>query len=377
MTVSNAIQGDTESVLRRRIIELVTEQPNISRSSLTEMVRRHCPLASLSEVDAFVSGFAPGDGGYGAIGVLLADSGIDEILINGPGPVWVDRGGQLETSSISLSSHDLNVLIERLLAPSGLRASRSMPIVDAMLPGGERVNVVLPPLANGGPTVCVRKFAAEPLALEAFGPPDLVGILSELVCSGKSLLIVGATSSGKTSLLNAISQLVPASQRVVCIEDRSELQLAGDHVVRLEARPKNSEGVGAISLRDLIKTSLRMRPDRIIVGEVRGAEALDLLLAMTTGHGGSISTCHAATALGGLRRLATLAGLADVVTSMEVIERTVFEAIDAVVVVRRKHDVRYVEKIHRVPAEPVHVASQLPTIWSTTATEDQLRLVSP
>lgn len=353
--------------IRRRIVDLLAEAPQTQPSAIVELVRRDFPLIPLHEVNAFVANFALGQATYGAIDAFLADPAVEEILINGPGPIWLDAGGRLQKSDVSVSRYELDVLIERLLGPSGLRATRSAPIVDAMLVGGSRVNVVLPPLSVAGPSVCIRKFGAETLPVEAFGPPALVAVLDRLVTEGKSLLVVGATSSGKTSLLNALSRLIPANQRVVCIEDRAELQIEGEHVVNLEARPKNSEGVGAVDLRDLIKTALRMRPDRIIVGEVRGPEALDLLLAMTTGHAGSMSTCHAATAQGGLRRLATLAGLAEATTSMEVIERTVFEAVDAVVVLRRNGGIRYIETIHAIPAEPVREADLLPTLWSASS----------
>ncbi len=196
--------------------------------------------------------------------------------------------------------------------------------------------MVAPPLAIDGPVLSVRRFADRALPLTAFGPPEVAELLANVVASRRSVLVVGATSSGKTTLLNSLSAHIAASERIVTIEDTAELRLAGSHIVRLEARPANSEGVGQVSMRQLVTTALRLRPDRLVVGEVRGAEAFDLLLALTAGHAGSLCTCHALDAAAGLRRLQLLASLADADLNPNLMQGFVVDAIDVVVHVARR-----------------------------------------
>src|SRR2546421_1919324 len=237
--------------------------------------------------------------GHGPLERLLADDSVTEIMVNGPFDIWVERQGRLYETNVRFNddSH-LRRIINKMVAQVGRRIDESSPMVDARLPDGSRVNAIIPPLSLSGPIVTIRKFSRKRLDM-----PELIkiGTLSEETvdfmrrCIGAQLncLISGGTGSGKTTLLNAFSAAISDSERIVTIEDAAELQLNQKHVLRLEARPKNIEGAGEVSIRDLVRNSLRMRPDRIIVGEVRGAEALDMLQAMNTGHDGSLSTVHA------------------------------------------------------------------------------------
>ena len=266
---------------------------------------------------------------------LGADLTVTEIMVNGPGPVWVERRGRVERSGLEIDASELELLVEAVVAPLGLRVDRSSPIVDARLPDGSRVNIVVPPLAVGGAAVSIRRFPRRVLPLTAFGPPDLGALLTDLVGRRASILVVGPTSSGKTSLLAALARLTDPAERIVCLEDTAEPPLQRDNLVRLEAREPNSEGVGAVPLRRLVLTALRMRPDRLIVGEVRGAEAFDLLLALGSGHRGCLTSCHAPDAEAGLRRLETLAGLAGSGLGSDQLRRLVLDGLDAVIVTGR------------------------------------------
>lgn len=280
---------------------------------------------------------------------LLAELGTDpavtEIMVNGPGPVWIERRGRVERSGLELDGPDLELLVEAVVAPLGLRVDRSSPIVDARLPDGSRVNIVVPPLAVDGAAVSIRRFPRTVMPLTAFGPPDLGALLTDLVRRRASILVVGPTSSGKTSLLATLARLTDPAERIVCIEDTAELPLQRDNVVRLEAREPNSEGVGGIPLRRLVLTALRMRPDRLIVGEVRGAEAFDLLLALTSGHRGCLTSCHAPEAEAGLQRLETLAALAGVGLEPERLRRLVWDGLDAVIVTGRSGATRSIRSV--------------------------------
>lgn len=289
---------------------------------------------------------------------MLTDDRITEILINGPGPVWAEIGGGLHRSTSSVTAHQIELLIEHLLAPLGLRVDRTAPIVDARLADGSRVNIVVPPLALGGPALSIRRFPSRPPELAAFGPPAVVDLLGRLIRARASMLVIGNTSSGKTSLIDAMTALLDPAERVVCIEDTAELATRGPQIVRLEARPPNSEGVGAVPLRQLVQTALRMRPDRIVVGEVRGAEAFDLLLALTSGHQGCFTSCHAPDAAAGLRRLETLALLAATGVEAGPVRRMIVDGLDAVVTTRRDGPVRSVQAVHRLTDDG------LETLWS-------------
>jgi pilus assembly protein CpaF len=237
--------------------------------------------------------------GLGPLAPLLADPSVTDVLVNGPSEVWVDREGRLELTSVRLpSAPALAALVQRIVAPLGLRVDESRPWVDARLPGGQRFHAVLPPIAPDGPLVTIRTFARRRLSLSDLiegGTLDATTgrLLEAMVAAGVAIAVSGATGSGKTTMLNVLGAAIPGTDRVVVVEDAAELQLPGTHVVRLEARPPNVEGRGEVPLRELVRNALRMRPDRIVVGEVRGPEALDLLQAANTGHRGLLTTLHA------------------------------------------------------------------------------------
>ena len=246
--------------------------------------------------------------GLGALEPLLADPTIDEIMLNGAGRCFVERAGVIEPMPLLLDNEGIVRLVDRVLAPLGLRLDRSSPMVEARLADGSRLHAVIPPLAIDGPCVTIRRFGTRGIGLDAFGVDEGArDAMRDLILSGVNMLISGGTGSGKTTLLNALTGFIDERDRVVSIEETAELRLLRDHVVRLEARPANAEGSGAVSVRDLVRAALRMRPDRLVIGEVRGAEALDLLQALNTGHEGSLSTIHANSPLDALRRLSTLA----------------------------------------------------------------------
>ena len=254
--------------------------------------------------------------GLGPLEPLLADPAVDEVMVNGPGQVWIERGGRLEQTGTAFADEaELRHAIERILAPLGRRVDEAEPLCDARLPDGSRVNVVVAPLALDGPVLTIRRFRPR-----GFGPADLVAngtwaaplrdLLESAVCARCNILISGGTGSGKTTTLNALTEFIGDGERIVTVEDAAELRLRNAHVVRLEARPASLEGRGEVTVRRLVRNALRMRPDRIVVGEVRGAEALDMLSAMSSGHDGSLSTVHAGSPEEALRRIETLALMA-------------------------------------------------------------------
>ena len=282
--------------------------------------------------------------GLGPLEPLLGDPNINDILVNGYDSVWVDRGGKLEATEVRFrdNNHLLHV-IGRIVARVGRRVDESSPIVDARLPDGSRVNAIIQPLALDGPSLSIRRFRAIPFDLN-----ELIqrGTLSESMCeflaaavsARLNILVSGGTSAGKTTLLNTLSSFISDAERIVTIEDTAELRLQQRHVVRLETRPANIEGHGAVTQRDLVKNALRMRPDRIVVGEVRGAEALDMLQAMNTGHEGSLTTVHANTTRDALSRIETLVLLAGIDLSQRSIREQIGSAFDLVVQIKRSQD---------------------------------------
>lgn len=322
--------------VEQRLVQLLTQRPDADRGELVELVRRDDPLAGGADVAAAVDAVLGRARGFGPLEPLLADHELTEIMVNGPGPVWVERAGVLQRSDVTVSAGDLAVLVERILTPLGLRVDRTSPLVDARLPDGSRVNVVVPPLAVDGPCVTIRRFAARAVPVLSFcDDPDLAAALVASVVQRCSILVVGGTGAGKTTLLNALAAHIHPDERLVTVEDTAELRLPGEHVVRLEARPANADGVGAITIRQLVRNALRMRPDRLIVGEVRGGEALDLLQALNTGHDGSLSTCHANGTTEALHRLETLALLGGVELPVAAVRDQVEAAVDLVVLVGR------------------------------------------
>jgi pilus assembly protein CpaF len=285
--------------------------------------------------------------GLGPLEILLADPTVDEIMVNGSGAdarVWVERAGKLQPTEVSFADEgQLRHAIERILAPLGRRVDEAQPMCDARLPDGSRVNVVIPPLALDGPVLTIRRFRRR-----AYAPPELVEIgtwtaplltfLAAAVRARLNILVSGGTGSGKTTTLNALSSFVAAGERIVTIEDTAELVLQQPHVVRLEGRPATVEGRGEVTIRTLVRNALRMRPDRIVVGEVRGAEALDMLAAMASGHDGSLCTVHAGSPEEALRRVETLALMADVGLPHAAVREQVAQAIDLVVHQARQSD---------------------------------------
>ena len=280
--------------------------------------------------------------GLGPLEVLLADPTVEEVMVNAHDRVYVERRGRLEPTDVAFESEEeLRNAIERILAPLGRRVDELSPMVDARLADGSRVNVVIPPLAIVGPALSIRRFGASrpgPDELVALGTlsPEQRQILEEAVASRRSVLISGGTGSGKTTLLNALSSFVDPGERVVTIEDAAELRLQQPHVVRLESRPAGVEGRGEVTVRDLLRNALRMRPDRIVIGEVRGVEALDLLTALNTGHDGALSTVHANSPADALSRLETLALMAGVGLPHAAVAEQVRRGIDLVIHIERQ-----------------------------------------
>src|SRR3954470_18722930 len=282
--------------------------------------------------------------GLGPLEPLLVDPEVDEILVAGTAPAWIERHGRLEPTEVRFGTEaDLRHTIERILAPLGRRVDEAEPLLDARLPDGSRVNIVLPPLALDGPVLTIRRFHRR-----GFSPDELVangtltGPLAELLARAVrrrcNLLVCGGTGSGQTTLLHALSSFIDPGERVVTIEDAAELRLCQPHVLRLESRPPNLEGRGEVTVRRLVRNALRMRPDRIVVGEVRGPEALDMLTALSTGHDGSLCTVHAGSAAEALRRLETLALMADLGLPHAAIREQVADAIHLVVCQARAGD---------------------------------------
>ena len=297
--------------------------------------------------------------GLGPLEPLMRDPEVDEIMVCGLAPVWVERRGRLEATSVRFESDEsLRHAIERILSPVGRRVDESQPLADARLPDGSCVNVVIPPLALDGASLTIRRFRRRghsPEELVAAGTlgAELLELLADAVRARLNILVCGGTGSGKTTTLNALSSYIGAGERVVTIEDAAELRLRQPHVIRLEARPANLEGRGEISIRALLRNALRMRPDRIVVGEVRGGEALDMLGALSTGHDGSMCTIHAGSPSEALRRLETLALMADVGLPHAAIREQVADALHLVVCQERSADGR--RRITSV-AEVVRVA---------------------
>ena len=320
--------------VHRRVVDTM-EQISVPSVDIAAIVRALAPLTPTDVVDDVVARVAARVHGLGPVEPLLADPLVSEVMINGPGPVWVERCGVVSRSQVSLDRAAVDLVIERIVSPLGRRVDQLTPCVDGRLPDGSRVHVAVPPVAVDGPYVTIRRFVVLDVALEMFAGPPMVALLEELVDRGANVVVSGGTGAGKTTLLNALAGRVSPQHRVITIEDAAELQLEHPHVVRLEARPESREGGGAVTIRDLVRNALRMRPDRMVVGEVRGPEALDLLHALNTGHGGCLSTMHANGPVDALRRLAALAAAADERLGVEAVRDHVASAIDAIVHVGR------------------------------------------
>ena len=341
--------GDVVGVVERVSRAIAKSDTALSRPAVEaaafNLLRDESPWRVDSSVDSVVSRVI----GYGPLQELFADPDTTDILVNGPDEVWVDRGGQLERSEASFASaEDVLSFVERLIAPLGLRIDQSSPMVEARLPDGSRLHAAIPPAAVDVPIIAIRRFTQRVTALNdlvdtGFASQEEIDRLEEAVVSRKTIVVSGGTGAGKTTLLNLLGAVIPPDERVVTIEDAAELALPG-HVVRLEARSANAEGAGEITIRSLLRSALRLRPDRVILGEVRGPEALDLVSALNTGHKGSLTTIHANSPQEALWRLETLALMAGD-TSQTAVRRQLRAAIDLVVQIERAPEGRRLTEI--------------------------------
>ena len=372
--------------LRRRLIDDAHGAPSRPRGDrgalrerIAELLRDQARPLEESEREALVERLLAGTMGLGPLEPLLDDPEVDEIMVNGPGSVLVERGGRIEATPASFESEDaLLHVIERILSPLGRRVDESVPLADARLPDGSRVNCVIPPLSLDGPLLTIRRFRRR-----GFTPRELVEnrtlcdaaleFLRESVAARHNVVVSGGTGSGKTTLLNVLSSFIGAAERVITIEDAAELRLQQPHVLRLESRPANLEGGGEVTIRQLVRNALRMRPDRIVVGEVRGAEALDMLQALNSGHDGSMTTVHANSAADALRRIETLALMADVALPHVAVRQQAASAIDIVVhLERRREGTRVVSEI----VEVVRFASEVGVRPLFSMSDGRLRRVA-
>jgi pilus assembly protein CpaF len=344
--VKDRIHAALIAELGPRLVDTEVE-PQVLRDRVRAEVRTRLAAErgiALTDRDRLVDEITDDTLGYGPLEKLLADDSITEVMVNGPHNVWIERQGRLYQTHVRFTDEaHLRRIINKIVGTIGRRVDESSPMVDARLPDGSRVNAIIPPLSLSGPLVTIRKFSRKRLGLEELiklGTLNREGVeLLEACIRGElNILVSGGTGSGKTTLLNAMSTAISDDERIVTIEDAAELQLDQRHVLRLESRPANIEGEGAIPIRELVRNSLRMRPDRIIVGEVRGAEALDMLQAMNTGHDGSLSTVHANSSRDALSRIETMVLMAGFDLPMRAIRQQVASALDLIVQLERMPD---------------------------------------
>jgi pilus assembly protein CpaF len=321
------LEGDT----LRREIRLVVER----------LCDTENPLLNRMERERLIDEVLDETFGFGPLEVLLKDPTISDILVNGPHKIYVERRGKLEKTEVKFRDNDhLLQIIDRIVSKVGRRVDETSPMVDARLPDGSRVNAIIPPLALDGPSMSVRRFGVNPLKLEdllnykAF-TPEMAMLMEAAIKARLNILISGGTGCGKTTLLNTLSSFIPQEERIVTIEDAAELQLQQEHIVRLETRPANIEGKGAVTTRDLVRNALRMRPERIIIGECRGAESLDMLQAMNTGHAGSMTTLHANTPRDAQARLETMIMMAGMELPIKAMRQQISSAVDLIIQANR------------------------------------------
>jgi pilus assembly protein CpaF len=325
--------AETTGDLSERVLRAVTEQLALDRTPLTRDERRQLVREITDDIL-----------GYGPLEPLLRDDSVTEVMVNGADRIYIERNGKIERAGVTFvdDAHLLRI-IDKIVSQVGRRVDEASPMVDARLPDGSRVNAIIPPLSLRGPTLTIRKFSRDPYTMDDlinFGTltPKAAHFLAACVQGKLNMLISGGTGTGKTTTLNALSAYVPGDERIVTIEDAAELQLQQEHVITLEARPANIEGQGEVKIRELVRNALRMRPDRIIVGEVRGAETLDMLQAMNTGHEGSLTTIHANSPRDALARLETLVLTAGVDLPLRAIREQVASAFDVLVQITRLVD---------------------------------------
>src|SRR5881396_2006800 len=356
-----AVIGDLGSQLFN-----VSMDPLALRDRVLADIRRHLSDEqgiSRDDRDRLASAIADDALGHGPLERLLADDSISEVMVNGPYDIWIERHGRLFDTNVRFDDEShMRRIINKIVAEVGRRVDESSPMVDARLPDGSRVNIIIPPLSLSGPLITIRKFSKKRLTLDEMiriGTlnAEAVDYLQRCVHAELNILISGGTGSGKTTLLNALSAAIPEEDRIITVEDAAELQLNQRHVLRLESRPKNIEGEGEVPIRELVRNSLRMRPDRIVVGEVRGAEALDMLQAMNTGHDGSLSTVHANTPRDALARVETMVLMAGFDLPVRAIRQQVASAIDLIIHLERLDDggrrVTAITEVQRMESEVI------------------------
>lgn len=350
--------ADIKAQLHRYIIDQLDDEPSnpmdgsrlhlrrFVASNIQRFIRQHQLAISGFEVDRLTEEMLDELTGFGPLEVFLRDDTVTEILVNGSQKIFVERNGVLSPSEMHfIDDHHLLRVIMRMIAPLGRRLDESSPMVDARLPDGSRINAVIPPVALDGPCLSVRKFRRDMLGSQelltsgALNEP-MLAFLQQAVARRCNVLISGGTSTGKTTMLNLLSSMIDYRERLVTIEDTAELQLRHDHVVRLETRPPNADGHGEVNARSLVRNALRMRPDRIILGETRGVEILDVLAAMNTGHEGSMTTIHANSALDALLRMETLVGLSGIQVPEKTMRQSIASAVEVIVQLTRLPDGR-------------------------------------
>ncbi len=323
--------GELEGDTLRREIRLVVEH----------LCDTENPLLNRSERERLIEEVLDETFGFGPLEILLKEEGVADIMINGPKHIFIEKNGRIQRSNVEFRDDDhLLQVLDRIVSKVGRRIDETSPMCDARLPDGSRVNAIIAPLALDGPSLTIRRFGSNPLTLEdllRFGAftPEMVMLLEGATKARLNMIISGGTGSGKTTLLNTLSSFIPGDQRVITIEDAAELQLQQEHVLRLETRPANIEGKGQINATDLVKNALRMRPDRIIIGECRGAESLDMLQAMNTGHEGSLTTIHANTPRDAVSRLETMIGMGGIELPLKAIRHQFASAVDLIIQVNR------------------------------------------